>query len=245
MTDPKRLFEDGSAFERSLLASGRDEDPSRDLESKILAALAAVPATAAPDLPQSPAGGPAASHPSLFRLTAPRGLAMAAAVLGLGAVIAASSMNEGGRHEAPAAPAPVPTVVAAAPPAPVVEQVAVVTPESLPTAPAVVPSARATAIAPVRGPAAEQAGSIEREIELLDAVKSKLGAGSAAEASRALDTYDAEFPRGTLRPERTVLRIRTLLLQGNRPAARAMADEFLGTHPGSVHEKRIKALLAD
>ncbi|MDB5213375.1 MAG: hypothetical protein JWO86_1302, partial [Myxococcaceae bacterium] len=50
---------------------------------------------------------------------------------------------------------------------------------------------------------------------------------------------------GVLRPEGTVLRVRTLLLQGNRAAATKLADEFLAAHPGSVHGKRMRALLAE
>ena len=74
-------------------------------------------------------------------------------------------------------------------------------------------------------------------------MKAKLGAGAFGDAAQALDTYDTEFPQGTLRPEATVLRIRTLLLQGRRPEAQRLADDFLAKHPGSVHAKRIRALL--
>lgn len=251
MSDFKRLLEDGSDFERSLLKAGRDEDPSQELEGRILAALAATPLIEAAELPAS-TPAPAPRDPSLFRLTAPRGLAMAAAVIGIGAVIAASV---GGRNEAPsgapaavaAAPAPAPAPLVTAAPAEEKPET-VITPDSLPTAPApaVVPSARAAATpSAVRAAGADSGTSIEREIELLDAVKSRLGAGNTAEAARALDAYDAEFPQGALRPEGTVLRIRTLLLQGNRAAASKMADDFLAKHPGSVHAKRIRALLAD
>lgn len=116
------------------------------------------------------------------------------------------------------------------------------TPDSLPTAPAA--AAPSTTTVKPAAPAAG-ASSIEREVELLDVVKAKLGSGATAEAAKALDGYDAEFPSGALRPEGTVLRIRTLLLQGNRAAANALAEDFLQKHPGSVHAKRIRALLAD
>jgi hypothetical protein len=126
----------------------------------------------------------------------------------------------------------------------------VVTPDSLPTAPTpastavrvVAPAASAAALAVGT---ADTGASLEREIELLDGVKAKLGAGSAAEAARALDAYDAEFPRGALRPEGTVLRVRVLLLQGDRAAANKLADELLAAQPGSVHGKRMRALLAE
>ncbi|MCW5834355.1 MAG: hypothetical protein KIS78_18290 [Labilithrix sp.] len=76
-------------------------------------------------------------------------------------------------------------------------------------------------------------------------MKAKHAAGAAADAARALDGYDAEFPRGTLRPEATVLRIRTRLALGERAEAERLADDFLARHPSSVHASRIRALLAD
>src|SRR5690606_12304952 len=118
-----------------------------------------------------------------------------------------------------------------------------VTPDTLPDAPA-----RAAASAPARAaaspaPSGVPTASIAREVELLDGVKAKLGAGAADDASRALDAYDAEFPQGTLRPEATVLRIRTLLARGERARAEKLADDFLAKHPSGVHAKRIRALL--
>lgn len=260
VTGPKRLLDGGSDFERSLLESARDEAPPPELEGRVLAALVAAPLVAPPTPAPAAPPAPSATPPSPrapLGLTGPRGLAMLAAVVGLGAVIAVSA----GRDPAPSTSAPVVTTTAmtAAPAAPAPEQpaenatlapvapIVTVTPDSLPTAPA----ATTSPIAPVNPPAtaktaaAEGGTSIEREIELLDGVKAKLGQNDAAGAAKALDGYDREFPAGVLAPERTVLRIRTLILQGNRPAAARMGEEFLAKHPGSVHAKRIRALLAD
>lgn len=89
------------------------------------------------------------------------------------------------------------------------------------------------------------ASPLERETAALDAVKRQIDRGSAADALRALDAYEGEFPHGLLRPEAGALRVRALLAQGDRARATAVADELLARHPNSVHAKRIRALLAD
>lgn len=231
MKDPKRLSEDApSSFERMLLSSGKGEPPPDDLEQRVLAAFAALPA-AAP------------SKPSFFGSLRPYHLVIA--LVAASAVVGTVTLN---RSPAPVVtqttPAPVVTQTAAPMPieAPPGDNLPVVTPDSLPTAPEPVkPSVRVPSSAPV----AVQGSSLDREVALLEIVKAKLGAHDAAEATRNLDVYNSEFPQGALRPEATVLRVQTLLMQGNRPAAQALADEYLGQHPSSVHATRIRALLAD
>lgn len=242
MKDPKRLFESGSPLERSILGFGRDEAPSGDLARKTLAAMAAVPAAHT------------APSPAPTRWTRPRWLVAGACALGLG-----TAALVGVRHEESAAPAPAPAAPAVLPlenvqPAVVEDapkkEIAVVTPDSLPSVPArsAAPPASPTSVqranAPVE-PAPASSASIAREVELLDIVKAKLGAGDVSASARALDVYDGEFPRGTLRPEATVLRIRTVLLAGDRAAAEKLGNEFLSGHPSGVHAKRVRALLAD
>ncbi|MEA2751904.1 MAG: hypothetical protein QOI41_6047 [Myxococcales bacterium] len=248
MKDPNRLSADGSSYEKTLLRSSRTEEPSRALEQRVLAALAVPPRAEAAE----PSNG--SPEPGLARFLTPRGIVMAVAAMGVAAAVAGSI---GARREAAPPPSPpsaapfaaplVPAAEVPPPPAAANEGRAelVVTPDSLPNVVAAPPSARASAAARAAAVPAAAAPSIEREIELLDAVKSKLGAGSPNDAARALDAYDAEFPQGVLRPEGTVLRVRTLLLQGNRAAATKLADEFLAAHPGSVHGKRMRALLAE
>jgi hypothetical protein len=247
MKDPNRVSADGSSYEKTLLRSSRTEEPSRALEQRILAALAVPPRAEAAE----PSNG--SPEPGLARFLTPRGIVMAVAAMGVAAAVAGSI---GARREAAPPPSPpsaapfaaplVPAAEVTPPPAAANEGRAelVVTPDSLPNV-AAPPSARASAVVRTTVAPSAAAPSIEREIELLDAVKSKLGAGSANDAARALDAYDAEFPQGVLRPEGTVLRVRTLLLQGNRAAATKLADEFLAAHPGSVHGKRMRALLAE
>ncbi|AKU98230.1 hypothetical protein AKJ09_04894 [Labilithrix luteola] len=258
MKGPPRLFEEGSSFERSLLRSGLDEGPSADLESRILAAVAAAPAAAS--ISDAGASGARPAVSGFFR---PRFFILAAAAVGVGAVLVTSIVERHAsvvdRTAAPVVSANPVVAVAPAAPAPAAPEV-VLTPDSLPTAPTFSPpssvppsvpssvrSSAATALSASAKPSAlnDDGPSLEREIELLDAVKKKLGAGATVDASRALDAYDAEFPHGALRPEATVLRVRTLLLQGNRAAATKLADDFLAKHPSSVHGKRIRALLAE
>jgi len=241
MKEPKRLFESGSPLERSILGFGRDEAPSDDLARKTLSAMAAVRVAHA------------APSPSPSRWPRPRSNLVGTAAIGLGALLVGLiTAREPAPTPVSAPPAPVarvespPAVVSA----PDEEREVVITPDSLPSAPvrsapigAQSPSARVTTPAPVAAPAGS--ASIAREVELLDSVKAKLGAGQAGEAARALDAYDAEFPAGTLRPEATVLRIRTLLASGDRPSAEKLGSAFLAEHPSGVHAKRVRALLGE
>jgi len=241
MKEPKRLLSGGSPLEQSILASANDdESPSSDLEKRVLAAMAAAPLAAA-----------AASTPTFARWLSTRTVVTGVASIAVGALIIGAILRQGpAPATAPPRPAaPVATVAATAEPPPASTAAAkpetVMTPDSLPNAPArasATPSARA-ATAPT--PSTAASASIAREIELLDSVKSKLGAGSASDAAHALDAYDAEFPQGTLRPEATVLRIRTLLLAGDRAGAEKLGSEFLAKNPNGVHAKRVRALLEE
>lgn len=246
MSDPERLFDHGSPFERALLRSSESEEPASRLEEKILASLAAAPAA-------EPDGGAAGAAQDGARLLRPMVLATLAVGLLVGGGIALGpsltgpsvETNESASAPAPETPAPAPE----APAAPSAGDVPTVSLDSLPSAPPpqAAPHApsRATATATTATLTPDDVSSLEREIALLDAVKAKLGAGAAEGAARALDGYDAEFPQGTLRPEAVVLRIRTLLALGKRAEAERLAGDFLTRHPGSVHANRIRALLAD
>lgn len=227
MDEPKRLFESGNALERSILGSTRDDVPPENLERRVLAAMAAASV-----IPPGPV------RPSLLR---PRAVVVGLATIALGAVVLRGALRE----DHPAPPPPARPSVTAAPPAPA-EQVrekdeVTLRPSDLPNAPT-----PASQVPPaLRTPPAQPrpSTSIEREVELLDAVKAKLGAGETAGASSTLDVYDSEFRDGTLRPEATVLRVRTLLARGDRTAAEKIGTDYLAKHPTGVHAKRIRALL--
>jgi hypothetical protein len=258
MKEPKRLFESGSSLERSILGFGRDEAPSDDLSRKTLAAMAAA--------------STASVAPVASRWPRPRVIYASAAAIGLGALLVVTGVVlHSSEPVSQERSAPVPMLEQAPPaPAPLSEapkKEVAVTPDSLPSAPdslprvptpstASVPSG-STLVEPPRSaavkapparhaaPAAGDVGSasIAREVELLDSVKAKLGGGDVAEASRVLDTYDSEFPSGTLRPEATVLRVRMLLARGDRAGADKVGNAFLAKHPSGVHAKRVRSLL--
>lgn len=239
MKDPQRLLDGGSAFERDLLSSSHDEMPSKDLDRRVLAAMAAVPIASA------------ATAPGLSRFLSTKSVVAGLAVIALGALVAGGMM----RREAPApSETKAPLAATASPPVvPTTEppREAVMTPDALPNAPAPPAAVRSVAKtaaplpAPAPAPAPTASASIAREIELLDDVKAKLGAGTPSEAARSLDGYDKEFPQGTLRPEATVLRIRTLLLGGDRAGAEKVGNDFLTKNPNGVHAKRVRALLEE
>lgn len=238
MKEPKRLLEMGSMFERSILEQGRDERPSDDVARKTLAAMAATQV----------AGAPLA--PSRLRLPSPRALVTGALAIG-GAALVAASISSSFVAPPPAPPSSrvAPTHSEVRPSAVVEERAPVVTPDSLPNAATVntAPVVAMSAPAPVRAVpkvAPVASASIAREVELLDGVKSSLASGDAAAAAKELDAYDAEFPEGSLRPEATVLRIRTLLARGDRAAADKLGQEFLAKHPTGIHAKRVRSLLA-
>ena len=260
MTAPKRLIDDGSAFDRALLRAGREDRPSSAYERRVIAAASTLSASASA----------AAGHPSwLSRLVRPQYLAAVVAI-GVGtAFVSSTSVRQGSSFEAASSAANAtpnaktqPEVSSAPSPAMSSETSAeasphaapVTTPEALPSAPApVVTAARASvsAPAPVEPPARVVAAvssssgvSLQREVELLDSVKQSLRSGAHADAQRALDGYDAEFPSGTLKPEAGFLRIRLLLAKGDRAKARALGDELRTRYPKGVHARRIEAALA-
>jgi TolA-binding protein len=263
MTAPKRLIEEGTSFDRTLLRAAREDRPSSDFERRVIAAAVLGPVALATALPR----------PSLLaRLARPRFVAIAAIAVGAAALAILSGdrgapVTAASTLAAPPMPVQVDTTEPASlPPKPEPAgpnvAIAVTTPEALPSVPppaTAMPAAMAaprastaTAAAPAATtpPASEPAGpaaagsSLQREVELLDAVKRSLRSGAPSDAERALDAYDKEFPRGSLAPEAGFLRVRLLLAKGDRAGAVALGDELLRRDPNSVHTKRIRAALA-
>ncbi|MBN9160436.1 MAG: hypothetical protein BGO98_27175 [Myxococcales bacterium 68-20] len=266
MTSPKRLLEEGSSFDRTLLRAARADRPSPELERRLIAAAcgAVVPAPPA-----------STTRPSLLaRLGRSRFVAIGAIGIGASmlAVVSGESATPIAETSTPAVANPAPLTEAREEAPPTVEispseSLAVTTPDALPnvvTPAAVVPTSSPAAVtlvrreavvlaaapstnevpAPAEATAPATEASLQREVELLDAVKRSLRASALDAAERELDAYDAEFRRGTLKPEAGVLRIRLMLAKGDRAGATALGDELLRHHPDSVHAKRIRAVLA-
>jgi hypothetical protein len=102
---------------------------------------------------------------------------------------------------------------------------------------------------PTLEPVAQQASppaplsSLPEETAQLDRVRAALNHGQFTTAWAELDRYHALFPRGTLGPESTVLRIEALVLAGDRTRARDLARSFMATHPNSPHLGRLRTLV--
>jgi hypothetical protein len=134
-----------------------------------------------------------------------------------------------------------PTVApAAAPPAPIASsQVPSVPASALPEAPPA-PSAPASVVRPRETKAA--APSLAEQIEAIDRARAAVAAGDGVRGAQLADEYDRRFPRGAFAEEAEVLRIEARMLRGDKTGARRAAERFLASHPGSPHGPRLRAL---
>ena len=87
--------------------------------------------------------------------------------------------------------------------------------------------------------------SLAREVALLREARLALARGDARAALGAIDRRDREFPRGSLGPEATVLRVESLVRAGDRARARTVASSFLRRQPRGPHADRMRALLGE
>jgi hypothetical protein len=229
--DPERLLSGGgTAAERLLLGAGAAEEPPSGGAAHLAAMLA--PPLAGPPGP-STAPPPAAPGTSGALGALGAKWAIVAAALGGAALVIATRAPEERPAPAVVAPAARTPELAAPPPevqSPPVEQ-GVET-----SAPVENPRKR------VESAAASGTPSIAREIRTLDQVRALLAKGDGRRALAELDRYRAEAPRGALGQEATLLRIEALVAAGDRPSARRLAQRFLREHPGTPHEKRVRAL---
>jgi hypothetical protein len=113
-------------------------------------------------------------------------------------------------------------------------------PRDVPPAHSAVPSALPTD--DQVAPAAEAAGSVAREIEAIERVRSELGRKDGSAALTALGRYASEHPAGVLAHEADVLRVEALLQAGDASAALELAQQLLGRHGDSPHRARLEAL---
>jgi hypothetical protein len=84
---------------------------------------------------------------------------------------------------------------------------------------------------------------IGEQVVYLDGARDALTGVDAARALRLLDEYDTRFPDGALAQEATVMRVRTLLVAGDRDRAIAVGRRFVEGHPVSPYATQIKQLL--
>lgn len=82
------------------------------------------------------------------------------------------------------------------------------------------------------------------EVAALRASDAARRGGRPADALRALDAYDRDFPSGTLRAEADAARVLTLCELGRADDARAVATRFLAQNPSSPLAARIRSSCA-
>ena len=227
MNAPLRLRDEGSADERLLLRAADGDGISPTAKRRLAATLgigASIGATA------GAAAATAATSKSTFLL-----VLKWLCVVGIPAAVVVGVLRS--REVRPNPPPP--PEVSAAP---------VVAPPAASTEPAPAPESSAAAAAesaePPRPPAsAPRVASLAEEVAALEAARSAVGRHDPGAALVAIDRYERDFPRRTLGPEATMLRVEALVQQGNRAAAGAVAKRLLRT--SRAYEARIHTLLPE
>ncbi len=118
----------------------------------------------------------------------------------------------------------------------------VITPGSLPNAPALdAPPRRA---APVGAGASASSDVLDREIARVEAARAALGSNEPTKTLQLLDSYDRDFPHGAFSVEVSVLRIEALARAGRTDEARRLGSRFLAEHHEGAFARRVTATLA-
>jgi hypothetical protein len=216
MTDPERLLNGaGSDFERELLGSLVNEQPSRSLSRRMRQGLVALGVLT----------------------SAKAGVAAVVALVGLLSLGVGSAWLVQHGAVAPVTPAvsapvravPAPALPASAAPAP---------PEAVLAEPAPVVAPRPTA-----APTPSGGGDLREQIAWLDRAREAVRGGDSHAALSELAQYRVKFPRGEFAQEVTVLKIEALVQDGQMAAARSLGKKFFTSHPESPHVERIERLI--
>ena len=259
MSDPERLSIDSdNELERLLLRSGRASAPRGSRQRALLAATAVLMTTGL-SAGGAAAGGVAAKAGSVLSL---KWLAVLG-IAGLGAMTVAVAMNGDLLSSDPArrAEGPVTTVTTAArpslvphaPPTPATQSPA--TNDTSPVVASVSPASPASSATdaprpsaarlpePAAEPTASAGSSVHAELGTLEQARGALSAGEPARALSILDAYSTRYPRGSMGPEATVLRVEALVRAGDPSAAARVGNAFLAGNPHSPYAERIRSLL--
>jgi hypothetical protein len=251
--DPRRFLDSNETEPvlRDALAAARARAPS-DAALAQLAARLPLPGSGGPGGPSggTPAAAPAAS-----------GATLSSALIGAGLVlVVGATFVWQAAHETPSQPeerAAVTATVTSSAPAPTVSPIvpsasATVAPAARPVeSPALASAAPATSAAhgasssPPEASAAPAMASADAETEahFLDRARAALGS-SPAQALSLTAEHAHRFPSGALGQEREVVAIQALSRLGRADEARSRAQRFLAAFPGSVHRRRIEALVS-
>jgi hypothetical protein len=117
--------------------------------------------------------------------------------------------------------------------------------DTAPAEPAPGKAAFAVGQEPHEAAAAAAKASLTAEIRLLDRARAALAAGDAVTAGQLLDIYAANRPSGVLTQEAGLLRVKLLLVRGQRSAAAELARQIIATHPESTHVDSLRRLAAE
>ncbi|HEY5959796.1 MAG TPA: outer membrane protein assembly factor BamD [Polyangiaceae bacterium] len=85
--------------------------------------------------------------------------------------------------------------------------------------------------------------AVREESRLVSAVRSALRQRSAASALALLSELDQRYPSGLLGEERAVLRIETLVLDGQSGEASRRAERFIARYPTSLNLDHVRAMV--
>ena len=85
--------------------------------------------------------------------------------------------------------------------------------------------------------------TVAEELALIDQARTAIAGGDGAGAEKALDTYEARFPNGSLVLEAKLARIEMLVARGARAGALALGERFLREHPRTPYERRVQVLM--
>jgi hypothetical protein len=261
--------QEGTDVERLLLGSAEGDVPAPAVRAQTLAALGLVGVTAAvagtahaaSAAVVGSAGGKVASSATALTLVKWLVVGAVAGATTTGTVVVATTPNLFGDDETaaasrplPARPAPPGLAATSKGPAPNVRTQAEPPERRDPAAPLPEPAVPRTRVlageelaAAPQGTAFPVAGAdtVAEEVAALDRVRSALASGDARGAVVRLDAYESRYPRGTLAPEATVLRVRALVQLGRSRDARAVVDAFVRAHPRSPQAARLHALVGE
>jgi hypothetical protein len=208
-------------------ASVRHDAVSASAASPKARAAAPVPAASALVVPKDPSLGPAPGDPAVPPLAAAPVAPTAAALPRF-----TSSTSSTRAPEVAPAPALRATSVASA------------QGETCARPPCGIAAASEGALRPNGSAVASISGSsAAAELVLLDRARSAIAAGNPGGGLVVLDEYAAEFPRGVMAPEASVLRIEALAAAGDHARAKRVAIDFLGANPSSPYAARIESVV--
>jgi hypothetical protein len=227
-------------FGRELLSAARADAHSKGRDAAAVEAAIALAAKDAhvSDAPAAHPGGGVTSAGMPIAVKAALGMGVAG-VLALAVVRGISGPSPAPHPTAQAAP---PAAPAAAPPAPAAPAPTETTVSvyDLPAAPQATHT-RAPSAPPATSAAQDRSGDgMDAELALLRTARAALHAGDAAGALDAIARYEAEFPKGSLRPEAAALAINAEIAAGRPNDARRRADAFLAQYPDSPLAPRVR-----